>query len=113
MFKKTPQFLFLKYAFVIATSLFFSLLAEAQITKPQIIDSTLQKMDEVQLKNANARTEIKVGCILRMGYWSLLSFSAKLGVTQKRALTKKKSSTIQLFYDLLNNQNLIKYSPWC
>ena len=61
MFKKTPQFFLLKYAFVIATSLFASLLAVAQITKPPILDSTLKKMDEVQLKKyvqgVNARTK--------------------------------------------------------
>ncbi len=43
--------------------------------------------------------------------WSLWRPSALIGITKKVTITKSKSSTVQLFYDLLNTHNHIQTQP--
>ena len=43
--------------------------------------------------------------------WSLWRPSALIGITKKVSIAKKKTSTVQLFYDLLNTHNHIQTQP--
>ena len=63
-------------------------------------------------KNYTPTLKEKLDAFYKRGSWSAWRSSALIGVTKKVALSKKKSSSMQLFYDLLNNQDHIKTQPW-
>ena len=63
-------------------------------------------------KNYMPTLKEKLTDFYKGGNWKAWRSSALIGVTKKVALSKKKSSSMQLFYDLLNNTDHIKTQPW-